>query len=161
MNYQKITPISIADGIGCRVVLWVSGCEHNCYNCHNNDTHDITSGYLFDKAAEKKLFDLLRPDYISGLTFSGGDPLHPLNRCEVTRLAKQLKTEMPQKTIWLYTGYIYEQVRDLEVMRFIDVLVDGPYVDAKKCVGKFHGSTNQRIIFLKNLEVENGDNKNH
>ena len=107
MNYQKITPISIADGDGCRAVLWVSGCEHNCYNCHNPDTHDPTSGYLFDEAAEKRLFDLLKPNYISGLTFSGGDPLHPLNRGEVTRLARRLKTKMPEKTIWLYTGYVH------------------------------------------------------
>jgi len=149
MNYQKITPISIADGIGCRVVLWVSGCEHNCYNCHNPDTHNPSSGYLFDGSAEKKLFELLRPTYIDGITFSGGDPLHPLNRDTVTRLAKQIKSETPEKTIWLYTGYIYEQICDLEVMKFIDVLVDGSYVDTRKCVGKFYGSTNQRIIFLK------------
>lgn len=146
MNYQKITPISIADGDGCRVVLWVSGCEHNCYNCHNPDTHDPTSGFLFDEAAEKRLFDLLMPNYISGLTFSGGDPLHPLNRGEVTRLARRLKTQMPEKTIWLYTGYLYKQICDLEVLKFVDVLVDGPYVDAQRCVGKFYGSTNQRII---------------
>lgn len=161
MNYQKIKSISIADGIGCRVVLWVSGCEHNCYNCHNPDTHNLTSGYLFDEAAEKRLFDLLRPDYISGLTFSGGDPLHPLNRGEVTRLAKRLKAEIPQKTIWLYTGYIYEKICDLEILQFVDVLVDGPYIESQRCVGKFCGSTNQRIIFLKKPEVDNIDYKNH
>lgn len=146
MNYQKITPISIVDGNGCRVVLWVSGCEHNCYNCHNPDTHDPKSGYLFDEAVEKKLFDLLKPNYISGLTFSGGDPLHPLNRDEITRLARRLKTEMPEKTIWLYTGYLYKQICNLEVLRFVDVLVDGPYIDSQRCVGNFYGSTNQRII---------------
>lgn len=154
MNYQKITPISIADGIGCRVVLWVSGCEHDCYNCHNPDTHNPSSGYLFDESAENRLFDLLRPTYIDGITFSGGDPLHPLNRDAVTRLAKRIKSELQDKTIWLYTGYIYEKVYWLEVMKFVDVLVDGPYVDAQKCVDEFYGSTNQRMIFLKNLEVD-------
>lgn len=154
MNYQKITPISIADGIGCRVVLWVSGCEHDCYNCHNPDTHNPSSGYLFDESAENRLFELLRPTYIDGITFSGGDPLHPLNRDAVTRLAKRIKSELPDKTIWLYTGYIYEKVYWLEVMKFVDVLVDGPYVDTQKCVGEFYGSTNQRMIFLKNLEVD-------
>lgn len=154
MNYQKITPISIADGIGCRVVLWVSGCEHDCYNCHNPDTHNPSSGYLFDESAENRLFELLRPTYIDGITFSGGDPLHPLNRDAVTRLAKRIKSELPDKTIWLYTGYIYEKVYWLEVMKFVDVLVDGPYIDTQKCVGEFYGSTNQRMIFLKNLEVD-------
>lgn len=153
MNYQKITPISIADGIGCRVVLWMSGCGHDCYNCHNPDTHNPSSGYLFDESEEKRLFELLQPTYIDGITFSGGDPLHPLNRDEVTRLARRIKTEIPEKTIWLYTGYIYEEICDLEVMKFIDVLVDGPYIDSQRCVGKFYGSTNQRIIFLKNGEV--------
>lgn len=157
MNYQKITPISIADGIGCRVVLWVSGCEHNCYNCHNPDTHNPTSGYLFDEDAETRLFDLLKPSYISGLTFSGGDPLHPLNRAEVTRLARQLKTEMPEKTIWLYTGYIYEEICDLEVLRFVDALVDGPYIESQRCVGKFYGSTNQRIIALNTTPLMKGE----
>lgn len=149
MNYQKITPISIADGIGCRVVLWVSGCGHDCYKCHNPDTHNPFSGYLFDEPAEKRLFELLRPTYIDGITFSGGDPLHPLNRGTITRLAKRIKSKLPEKTIWLYTGYIYEQVCDLEVMKYIDVLVDGPYIDTQRCVGKFYGNTNQRIIFLK------------
>lgn len=154
MNYQKITPISIADGMGCRVVLWVSGCEHDCYNCHNPDTHNTSSGYLFDESAENRLFELLRPTYIDGITFSGGDPLHPQNRDTITRLAKRIKSELPDKTIWLYTGYIYEKVYWLDVMKFVDVLVDGPYVDTQKCVGEFYGSTNQRMIFLKNLEVD-------
>lgn len=146
MNYQKITPVSVADGIGCRVVLWVSGCEHHCPGCHNPDTHDPASGYLFDKPSEKRLFELLRPAYINGITFSGGDPLHPLNRDAITGLAKRVKAEMPEKTIWLYTGYLYGQVCSLEIMNYIDVLVDGPYIDSQRCVGQFYGSTNQNII---------------
>lgn len=152
MNYQKITPISIADGVGCRVVLWVSGCDHHCPGCHNPDTHDPTSGYLFDEEAEEKLFELLRPSYIAGITFSGGDPLYSTNVDTVTRLVKRIRSELPEKDIWVYTGYLYEQVRHLELMQYIDVLVDGEYEQEKRCVGQFYGSTNQRIIFLKDLE---------
>lgn len=154
MNYQKITPISIADGIGCRVVLWVSGCEHHCPGCHNPDTHDPESGYLFDEMAEKKLFKLLRPDYIAGITFSGGDPLYFTNLGTVTRLAKRVREELPEKDIWVYTGYLYEQVQHLELMQYIDVLVDGEYKQDFRCVGQFYGSTNQRMIFLKNRSQE-------
>ena len=152
MNYQKITPISIADGIGCRVVLWVSGCDHHCPGCHNPDTHDPTSGYLFDEEAENRLFELLQPNYIAGITFSGGDPLYFSNLETVTRLVKRIKTELPEKDIWVYTGYLFEQVQHLDLMRYIDVLVDGEYEQEKRCVGQFYGSTNQRIIFLKDLE---------
>lgn len=149
MNYQKITPISIADGIGCRVVLWVSGCEHNCPGCHNPDTHNPESGYLFNEDAESRLMKLLQPNYIAGITFSGGDPLYSSNVGTVTRLAKRIRTEMPEKDIWVYTGYLYEQVCNLELMKYIDVLVDGKYEQDKKCVGQFYGSTNQRLIFLR------------
>ena len=148
MNYQKITPISIADGIGCRVVLWVSGCDHHCPGCHNPDTHDPTSGYLFDN----RLFELLQPNYIAGITFSGGDPLYFSNLETVARLAKRIKAELPEKDIWVYTGYLFEQVQHLGLMQYIDVLVDGEYEQEKRCVGQFYGSTNQRIIFLKDLE---------
>lgn len=153
MNYQKITPISIADGIGCRVILWVSGCKHNCPGCHNPDTHDPSSGLIFDQQTENRLFELLKPTYIDGITFSGGDPLHSSNIETVARLARRIKTEMPNKTVWLYTGYLYEQISDLELLKYIDVLVDGPFIQSQRCVGQFYGSTNQRIIFLKNAEV--------
>lgn len=152
MNYQKITPISIADGLGCRVVLWVSGCEHNCPGCHNPETHDPNSGMIFDEAAEERLFDLLQPDYIAGITFSGGDPLYFPNVDTVTRLAKKIRRELPGKDIWVYTGYLYEKVKDLELMQYIDVLVDGEYEQDKRCVDQFRGSTNQRIIFLKEIQ---------
>lgn len=148
MNYQKITPISIADGTGCRVVLWVSGCEHNCPGCHNPDTHDPTSGYLFDREAEDRLMELLQPNYIAGITFSGGDPLYSSNVNTVTGLAKRIKTKLPEKDIWVYTGYLFEEVCDLELMKYIDVLVDGKYEQDKRCVSQFYGSTNQRLIYL-------------
>lgn len=148
MNYQKITPISIADGVGCRVVLWVSGCEHHCMGCHNPETHDPTSGYLFEEEAEEQLLELLRPDYIAGITFSGGDPLYSANVDTVTRLAKRIREEMPEKDIWVYTGYFFGEVKNLELMRYIDVLVDGRYEQDLRCVNQFRGSTNQRIIFL-------------
>lgn len=148
MNYQKITPISIADGIGCRVVLWVSGCRHNCPGCHNPDTHDPKSGYLFDENAENQLIKLLQPSYIAGITFSGGDPLYFPNVDTVTRLAKRIRTELPEKDIWVYTGYLFKEICNLELIKYIDVLVDGKYEQDKRCVGQFYGSTNQRLIHL-------------
>lgn len=161
MNYHKITPISVADGLGCRVVLWVSGCEHDCVGCHNPDTHDAESGYLFGEEAENRLFELLQPEYIAGVTFSGGDPLYFPNVGTITRLAKRTKIEFPKKDIWVYTGYLYEEVKDLELMQYIDVLVDGKYEQDKRCVGRFYGSTNQRIIFIKNGRVQNIDHESY
>ena len=91
MNYHNITKDDMLNGDGLRVVLWVAGCTHHCHECHNPITWDITGGVAFDDAAEKELFDALKPDYISGITFSGGDPLHPMNREEVARLIKKFK----------------------------------------------------------------------
>ena len=149
MNYHKITPVSLENGIGVRTVLWVSGCEHHCPKCHNPNTHDPLSGRPFDKSAEEELFKCLEPDYIEGLTFSGGDPLHPQNREVVTKIAQRVKEVFPNKTIWLYTGYDFNQIESLDIIRYVDVIVDGKYIDAQRVVGKFFGSSNQRIIELK------------
>lgn len=129
------------------MVLWVSGCGHHCEGCHNPQTWDADSGIPFDAAAEAELFDLLARDYISGITFSGGDPLYPPNRAEIARLARRVKAEYPEKTIWLYTGYRWEEISALPLMEDIDVLVDGRFVLALRDV-KLHwkGSFNQRII---------------
>lgn len=147
MRYHNITHDDMLNGEGLRTVLWVSGCEHHCTNCHNPVTWDINSGLLFDEDAERELFECLSPGYISGVTFSGGDPLHMANRAEITELAKKIKEKFPDKNIWLYTGYLWEQISNLEIINYIDVLVDGKFVEELKDKQlHWRGSSNQRII---------------
>lgn len=147
MNYHNITKEDMLNGEGVRVVLWLSGCEHNCKNCHNPQTHLHNSGILFDEHAKEELFEAIDKDYISGITFSGGDPLSKLNRNETLALAMQLKTMFPEKTIWCYTGYKWEDVKDLFGIQYIDVLVDGEYIESLNTPSpKWCGSNNQRLI---------------
>ncbi len=150
MRYHNITTDDMLNGDGLRTVLWVAGCEHRCPGCHNPITWDIDGGIPFDEDAERELFEKLSADYISGITFSGGDPLHKQNRGEIIRLAKRVRAELPEKTIWLYTGYSWEEVRELEVIPLLDVLVDGEYVEAVRDP-KLHwkGSANQRVIDVR------------
>ncbi len=147
MRYHNITKDDMLNGAGLRVVLWVSGCEHNCKECHNPVTWDINGGLPFDEAAKEELFAELEKPYISGVTLSGGDPLHPRNREDIGRLVDEICDKFPNKTIWLYTGYDWEVIRSLPLIRKLDVLVDGEFVVAKKDV-KLHwkGSSNQRVI---------------
>lgn len=147
MRYHNITTDDMLNGEGLRTVLWVAGCSHCCKGCHNPVTWDPNGGILFDEEAKKELFDKIDKDYISGVTFSGGDPLHTSNRQEITELAREFKERFPDKTIWLYTGAIWESIRELPIMQYIDVLVDGEFDCGKKDI-KFPwaGSANQRII---------------
>lgn len=142
------------NGDGLRVVLWVSGCTHQCPECQNPITWDLAGGLPFDEEAENELFDALKPAYVSGITFSGGDPLHPFNQGEITRLAKKFKELEPEKTAWLYTGFSWENIKDLDVMKYIDVLVDGEFMaDLKDNNLHWIGSANQRVIDVqKSLE---------
>lgn len=150
MRYHNITTDDMLNGDGLRTVLWVSGCPHRCQGCHNPITWDIDGGIPFDEAAEKELFEKLSAEHISGITFSGGDPLHPQNRGEIARLAKRVRAEFPEKTIWLYTGYTWEEISDLEVVALCDVLVDGRF-EKNLFDAKLHwkGSSNQRVIDVK------------
>ena len=135
------------NGDGLRVVLWVAGCTHHCKNCQNPETWDIKSGIPFDKHAKEEIFNDLKKDYISGITFSGGDPLHPKHRKEVLELAKEIKEKFPTKTVWCYTGFLYEEVKDIENLKYIDVLVDGEFKEELKDVNlPWVGSSNQRVI---------------
>ena len=139
--------MAILTGDGLRTVLWVAGCDHHCPFCQNPETHDPCSGILFDHAAYVELMEDLKKDYISGITFSGGDPLYERNRETVTDIAKEIREQLPEKTIWCYTGYVYEDIKDLEIMNYIDVLVDGRFVQALKDDKLFwKGSSNQRVI---------------
>lgn len=147
MRYHNITTDDMLNGDGLRTVLWVAGCTHRCVGCHNPITWDIDGGIPFDEAAENELFEKLSADHISGITFSGGDPLHPHNREEITRLAQKCRELFPQKTIWLYTGFLWEDINELEIIQYVDVLVDGRFVK-ELFDGKLHwkGSSNQRVI---------------
>ena len=152
MNYHNITKDDMLNGEGLRVVLWVSGCNHNCKGCHNPETHDINSGIPFDEKAKEELFEYLNKEYIDGITFSGGDPLHPNNREIVTQLAKIVKNKF-KKTVWLYTGYKYEEIKDLIIMKYIDVLIDDEFkIELKDEKLEWRGSSNQRILRLDNDE---------
>ena len=146
MRYHQILHDDMRNGDGLRVVLFVSGCNHYCKECQNPVTWDPNDGLEFDTDAMCEIYEQLSQDYISGLTLSGGDPLYPGNREEIERLCIWIKSQFPNKTIWCYTGYLFEQVKDLPVMQYIDVLVDGPFVqDLADVKYKWAGSVNQKI----------------
>ena len=165
MNYLQITHEDVCNGDGLRVVLWLSGCSHHCYNCQNPQTWNPNSGILFDDSAKQEIFNELSKDYISGITFSGGDPLHENNLDEVLKLVQEIHNSFPTKTIWLYTGYKIEDIfypyiinqpmtceqrKRIGVIRHVDILVDGEYVDEQKDLTlKWRGSKNQHVIDVK------------
>ncbi|MBQ7919832.1 MAG: anaerobic ribonucleoside-triphosphate reductase activating protein [Lachnospiraceae bacterium] len=147
MRYHNITKDDMLNGDGLRVVLWVAGCDYGCPGCQNPLTWDANGGLVFDEAAKAELFEILGREYISGITFSGGDPLHPANVDEITELAREVKEQYPEKTIWLYTGAVWESIYEKELMQYIDVLVDGPFIEDSKDVKLlWKGSSNQRVI---------------
>ena len=156
MRYHNITHDDMLNGDGLRVVLWVAGCNHRCRECHNPITWDINGGIPFDDAAKAEIFAELDKDYISGITFSGGDPLHPENRSEVATLMKEIRQKYPNKTIWMYTGYEWEAIASFPYIAYVDVLVDGPFILEQKDI-KLHwrGSTNQRVINVKETLSQN------
>lgn len=156
MNYHNITKDDMLNGDGLRVVLWVSGCNHHCKNCHNPITWNENDGLPFDEDAKKELFELLGRDYMSGITFSGGDPLMPCNRECVGKLIDEISKKFPTKTIWLYTGYTWEEIKDLPFINKIDVLVDGEFIQELKDEKlKWKGSSNQRVINVKETLKQN------
>lgn len=150
MRYHNITKDDMLNGDGLRVVLWVSGCSHCCKECQNPITWDPAGGLLFDEEAKQEIFDQLSKPYISGITFSGGDPLHAANRLDVRNLITEIKGNYPDKTIWLYTGDVWENVMHYPMMQNIDVLVDGEFqIDKKDNKLLWKGSSNQRVIDVK------------
>ena len=156
MNYHNITKDDMLNGDGLRVVLWVSGCTHHCEGCQNPITWDLAGGLPFDEAAEEELFEALSKPHISGITFSGGDPLHPFNRSEVFRLMKKCKELFPEKTVWVYTGFLWEDVKDIEDIQYADVLADGRFVQELND-NNLHwvGSSNQKIVNVPQSLKEN------
>lgn len=157
MNYHNITTDDMRNGDGLRTVLWVAGCGHYCDGCQNPITWDVNGGIPFDIYAETELYSYLYEDYISGVTFSGGDPLHPHNRATVLRLAQDIGKRFPTKTVWLYTGYLWEEICNLPGIEFFDILVDGKFI--KRLADRnYHwtGSTNHRVIDVKK-SLETGE----
>lgn len=149
MNYHNITKSDMLNGDGLRVVLWVAGCEHHCKGCQNPITWDPEGGLIFDEAALNEIRKELDKPYISGITFSGGDPLHPANRAKVLELAALAK-HLYGKSVWLYTGYEWEAIHRLPGIETIDVIVDGKFIEELADVTyPWAGSTNQRIIDVK------------
>ena len=154
MRYHNITKDDMLNGDGLRTVLWLSGCSHCCYKCQNPVTWDPNGGLAFDDAAKAELFENLGKNYTSGITFSGGDPLYLGNRLELLELIKEIKEKFPTKTIWLYTGYLWEEIKDLELVSYLDVIVDGEFIYEQMDTSlKWKGSANQRVIDVqKTLE---------
>ena len=141
MRYHNITKDDMLNGDGLRVVLWVSGCNHGCRECQNPVTWDPNDGLPFDEKAKEELFAELEKPYISGITLSGGDPLYPGNRPDIRRLLQEIKTIFPQKTIWMYTGFSFEELQDEPALEYVDVLVDGEFAKEQKDTNlKWRGS---------------------
>ena len=147
MRYHNITKDDMLNGDGLRVVLWLAECAHCCKGCQNPVTWDPDGGLPFDEAAKEEIFEQLRQPYISGITFSGGDPLYPTSQMEVEALAREIREKFPDKTIWMYTGSLWEEVENNPIMKYVDVLVDGEF-EIDKLDRQLHwkGSSNQRVI---------------
>ncbi|MGN0976841.1 MAG: anaerobic ribonucleoside-triphosphate reductase activating protein [Faecousia sp.] len=154
MNYATIKNCDIANGPGVRVSLFVSGCTHHCPGCFNEVAWDFGYGEPFTQEIMDEILKMLRPSYIRGLTLLGGEPFEPENQGAVVELLRQVRRELPEKTVWAYSGYLFD--RDIlsgrlgdtrEYLSYVDVLVDGPFIEAKKNLSlRFRGSENQRII---------------
>lgn len=160
MNYAEIKNVDIANGPGVRISLFVSGCPHHCKGCFNEVTWDFTYGKPYTQETINHILELLKPDYIKGITFLGGEPMAPSNQETVLNTMRQIKEHYTNKDIWLYTGYLLDtdimgkMVDTLphtsEILSYIDVLVDGPFIEEQKNLNlQFKGSENQRIIDMK------------
>lgn len=158
MHYSVIKPVDIADGVGVRVTLFVSGCTHHCKGCFQPQTWAFDYGQPYTKETEDQLISLLSPSYIRGLTLLGGEPMEPNNQRALLPLLRRVRAELPKKDIWCYSGYTLDELTGLsrarcevtdELLSLIDVLVDGEFVEEKRNISlKFRGSENQRLIDL-------------
>lgn len=157
MNYAEIKYCDIANGPGVRTSLFVSGCTHHCEGCFNQMTWDFHYGEVFTEEVENQIIESLKPDYIEGITILGGEPLEHVNQMGLLPLVKRIRDELPHKSIWCFTGYTFETdvlgrmskmwPETMELMKRIDVLVDGKFVMELKDISlQFRGSSNQRLI---------------
>lgn len=160
MHYSVIKPLSIENGPGCRVSLFVSGCRNHCPHCFQQETWDFGYGQEFTEETEKEIIELMKPTWVKGITLLGGEPFEPENQPALLHLTNRIRAELPEKTIWAYSGCTYEQLHtpgfrgctDVTeaLLDNIDVLVDGPFIEARKnLLLPFRGSDNQRLIDLK------------
>ena len=160
MNYGQIFLVDCANGPGCRTSLFVSGCTHHCKGCFQPETWDFAYGKPYTQKVEDYILENLQPEYIEGLTLLGGEPMEPANQEALIPLIRRVR-ELEKKTIWVYSGYLYEQLADPSCARCraavteesldsIDILVDGPFIEEKKNISlHFRGSENQRIIDMR------------
>lgn len=156
MNYGKINYTDIANGPGVRVSLFVSGCRNKCEGCFNRESWDFNFGKKFTISTLTDLLLALDKPYISGLTILGGDPLEPENLPTVTSICRTIKTINDSKNIWIYTGYLYEDFQNLELFDYVDVVVDGKFIESEKDISlQFRGSKNQKIVDVKRSKMEN------
>ncbi|MCR5099756.1 MAG: anaerobic ribonucleoside-triphosphate reductase activating protein [Butyrivibrio sp.] len=161
MNYGEIKEIDIANGIGVRVSLFVSGCTHHCKGCFNEMTWDFNYGKPFTKDEEDRIIELLKPAYVTGFTILGGEPMEPSNQAVLRPFLERVKEAVPDKTIWVYSGYTWEELINpdykrahtedtIPMLQMIDILVDGEFMMGKKNLSlRFRGSENQRILDVR------------
>lgn len=151
MRYNKIRKMDIADGPGVRVSIFMQGCAFNCKNCFNQETHDFNGGKEFDDSTIKRVLELCDNENIEGLSILGGEPMHEKNIEGTTKLAKAFKEKFPNKNLWMWSGYRFdEDLKNKEAMKYVDVLVDGQYVDQlHNPTLEWRGSSNQRVINVK------------
>ena len=151
MHYGTIKKTDIANGFGVRVSLFVSGCRNHCKGCFNPETWDFDYGLPFTQQTENEIIEALRPSWIAGLSILGGEPMEPENQKVLLPFLKRVNNLLPDKNIWLYSGYIYEKIKNSELLQFVNVIVDGPFIEALKNPSlSFRGSSNQRIINISN-----------
>ena len=159
MKYNKIRKMDISDGPGVRVSIFMQGCAFNCKNCFNPETHDFNYGKDFNDDTINRVLELCNNEYVEGLSILGGEPMHPNNIEGTTKLAKAFKEKFPNKNLWAWSGFLFDRdLKDKEVLNYLDVLVDGQYVDElRNPTLKWKGSSNQRVIdvqkSLKNNEI--------
>ena len=156
MRYAKIRKMDISNGPGIRVSVFVQGCTFNCKNCFNPETHDFNGGKEFTGEKLEEVLNLCNRDEVVGLSLLGGEPLHPNNIEGTTLIAKSFKEKYPHKTLWVWTGFLFDDVKDKEIMKYVDVLVDGRYVDdLHDFTLKWRGSSNQRVIDVQKSLKQN------
>ena len=157
MRYNKIRKMDISNGPGVRVSIFMQGCAFHCKNCFNPETWDFKQGKEFTEKTVDRVLELCSQDHIVGLSILGGEPMHPTNIEGTTRLAKKFKEKFPDKTIWVWSGFLFDRdLKDKEVLKYIDVLIDGQYVDEKHDFRlKWRGSSNQRVIDVQKSLKQN------
>lgn len=150
MRYNKIRKMDISNGPGIRVSIFMQGCSFHCKNCFNKETWDFKGGVDFTSDTIEKILNLAKYDYIVGLSILGGEPMHPNNIKATTKLAKAFKEKYPKKTIWVWSGFLYDDIKNNDVINYIDVLIDGRYDDdLHDFTLRWKGSSNQRVIDVK------------